>query len=128
MEKTEINVCWFRRDLRLEDNTALYHALEAGLPVLPVFIFDTYILNQLENKKDKRVQFIYETLETINSELKKHQSSFWISHSTPLQAFEQICNEFAVRQVFTNHDYEPYAIDRDLKVKNFLAQKNIAFH
>ncbi|HZW69989.1 MAG TPA: deoxyribodipyrimidine photo-lyase, partial [Hanamia sp.] len=56
------------------------------------------------------------------------QSAFWIGHSTPLQAFEQICNEFEVRQVFTNHDYEPYAIHRDLKVKNFLAQRNIAFH
>jgi deoxyribodipyrimidine photo-lyase len=127
MGKPQINICWFRRDLRLEDNAALYHALQSDLPVLAVFIFDTHILYQLENKKDKRVQFIYETLEKLNSELKKHQSSFWIGHSTPLQAFEQICNEFEVRQIFTNHDYEPYAIDRDLKVKNFLEQKNIAF-
>ena len=74
MEKPEINICWFRRDLRLEDNAALYYALKSNLPVLAVFIFDTDILHQLENKKDKRVQFIYETLEKLNSELKKHQS------------------------------------------------------
>ena len=128
MEKPEINICWFRRDLRLEDNAALYHALKSNFPVLAVFIFDTDILHQFENKKDKRVQFIYETLEKLNSELKKHQSSFWIGHSTPLQTFEQICNEFEVRQVFANHDYEPYAIERDLKVKNFLAQRNIVFN
>ena len=62
MEKPQINICWFRRDLRLEDHASLYHALKSDLPVLPVFIFDTHILDKLDNKKDKRVVFIHETL------------------------------------------------------------------
>ena len=128
MDKPEINICWFRRDLRLEDHASLYHALKSDLPVLPVFIFDTYILDKLENRKDKRVVFIHETLDDLNSKVNKYHSSFWFSHTTPLQAFEQLCQEFNIRQVFTNHDYEPYAIERDIKVKNFLDKRKISFH
>jgi deoxyribodipyrimidine photo-lyase len=60
--KTGINIFWFRRDLRLEDNAALYHALEKGKPVLPIFIFDRAILDELENKNDSRVNFIHRSV------------------------------------------------------------------
>ena len=123
-----INICWLRRDLRLADNAALYHSLKTGFPVLPVFIFDKNILDQLSEKKDKRVSFIYQTLKKLDDQLKKSGSSFYIVHDTPLKAFEKICETFEVKEVFTNHDYEPYAIERDEKIKEFLSKKNIPFH
>ena len=72
---TPIVFHWFRRDLRLEDNTALFHALNSGLPVVPVFIFDTDILSKLSDKEDARVSFIHDSIIKINSKLKKYNSS-----------------------------------------------------
>src|SRR5690242_9610577 len=127
-EAKKINVFWFRRDLRFNDNTALYHALTGKFPVLAVFLFDKTILNQLDDKKDKRVSFIYKTLAQINAELQEHHSSLYVLHDTPVKAFEKICSDFDVKEVFTNHDYEPYAIERDAEIKSFLEGKNILFH
>jgi deoxyribodipyrimidine photo-lyase len=126
--KQDVSICWFRRDLRLFDNVALYHALKDKYPVLPVFIFDTNILEKLPDKKDKRVFFIYHSLEELNSILKKNGSSLYILHDTPLAAFEKLCDGFSVKAVFANHDYEPYATERDKAVSNFLKDKNIPFH
>lgn len=128
MKKAEIDICWLRRDLRLRDNTALYHALRSKFPVLLIFIFDKEILDKLENKKDKRVSFILEMLKQINSDLKKHNSGLYVLTDTPTNAFEKICNDFEVKEVFTNQDYEPYAIERDSKIKKFLEDKRIVFH
>lgn len=128
MKKAEIDICWLRRDLRLSDNTALYHALRSKFPVLLIFIFDKEILDKLENKKDKRVSFILEMLKQINSDLKKHNSGLYVLTDTPTNAFEKICNDFEVKEVFTNQDYEPYAIERDSKIKKFLEDKRIVFH
>ena len=125
--KKQVNICWIRRDLRISDNTALHHALKSGLPVLIVFVFDPLILDKLSDKKDKRVNFIYRALENLNKELAPHGSSLYILHDTPLSAFEKLVHDFDVKMVFTNHDYEPYAIDRDRKVSDFLATKNIDF-
>jgi deoxyribodipyrimidine photo-lyase len=124
----KVSVCWFRRDLRLNDNAAFYHSLKSDHPVLPVFIFDTYILDKLPCKQDKRVSFIYETLIQLNNELIKKDSSFYIIHDSPINAFEKICNTFDVKEVFANHDYEPYAIERDNQLKEFLGKKNVPFH
>ena len=126
-EKQKVTICWFRRDLRVEDNTALYHALRSDFAVLPIFIYDKEILNQLPNKEDKRVVFIRENLEKINTIFKDHDSSLYILHETPLAAFARICNDFDVKEVYTNHDYEPYAIKRDLALGKFLSEKNIIF-
>lgn len=71
---SKINIFWFRRDLRLEDNAGLYHALKAGLKVIPVFIFDSEILEKLEDKSDQRVDYIHQALENIKKELESHQS------------------------------------------------------
>ena len=124
----EISICWLRRDLRLFDNAALYHALKSPYSVLPVFIFDTLILNKLPHKKDKRVAFIHQVLQEIKEELKNSDSSLYVLHDTPLAAFKKICEEFVVKEVFTNRDYEPYAIERDNTIKTFLEENNISFH
>ena len=125
--KEEISICWLRRDLRLVDNTALYHALKSNYPVLLIFIFDTDILDKLPDKKDKRIVFIHEALNEINTGLRKDHSSLYVLHDTPLGAFKKVLAEFEVKKVFTNHDYEPYAIKRDNAIKNFLQDENISF-
>ncbi|MEO8819714.1 MAG: deoxyribodipyrimidine photo-lyase [Ginsengibacter sp.] len=128
MEKKEVNICWLRRDLRLQDNTALYHALKSEYSVLLIFIFDKEILDKLENKEDKRVVFIHQTLEAIDLELKIHKSGLYVLNDTPITAFEKICSDFDVKEVYTNYDYEPYAIERDSKIKNFLEERKVSFH
>jgi deoxyribodipyrimidine photo-lyase len=124
----KISVFWFRRDLRLEDNAGLHHALKGEYPVLPVFIFDTDILQELENKKDARVQFIHDTLMNIQEQLLQWCSSVQIYHDTPLKAFQQIIRDYDVAQVYTNRDYEPYATKRDREIEMLLETKNISFN
>ncbi|MEP7229070.1 MAG: deoxyribodipyrimidine photo-lyase [Ginsengibacter sp.] len=125
MEK--INIFWFRRDLRLYDNAGLYHALKSGLPVLPIFIFDTNILDKLEEKKDRRVEFIRDTLVNIQKELKQIDSDLHVFYGTPGESFDKLISEYKVDTVFTNHDYEPYAIERDSTIKTLLAKEDIQF-
>jgi deoxyribodipyrimidine photo-lyase len=124
MKKEEVSVFWFRRDLRLEDNCALFHALNSEYRVLPVFIFDENMLNELP-KNDARVTFIYETLKNINSELANFNSSLYIKKGNPSDIWDTIFEEFKVKNVFFNKDYEPYAKERDGKVKLLCKQKNI---
>jgi deoxyribodipyrimidine photo-lyase len=121
----KINIIWFRRDLRLEDNAALYFALKAGLPVLPVFVFDTHILSKLTDPCDARVEFIHSALSGLNEQLKKFGSSIKIFHSSPQDAFVSLLNDYQVDSVYANHDYEPYARERDESVKSLL-QKHAA--
>jgi deoxyribodipyrimidine photo-lyase len=128
LDKKKVSIFWFRRDLRLTDNVGLSHALNSGLPVLPVFIFDENILKALTNKLDARVSFIYHTLKEIDETLQKNGSSLYIVYRTPLNAFKNICEEFNVAQVYTNHDYEPYAINRDKEVFDYLEARHISFH
>lgn len=123
----ELNVFWFRRDLRLNDNHGFYQALISSDSVLPVFIFDKNILNELQDKQDKRVSFIHQTLKQLNNEFIKRGSSLFVIYADPLDAFETICKSFLVKEVFTNQDYEPYAIDRDLKISDWLKSKGILF-
>ncbi|TJY35846.1 cryptochrome/photolyase family protein [Pontimicrobium aquaticum] len=125
--KDTINIFWFRRDLRLEDNVGLFHALNTKHNVLPIFIFDKNILESLP-KDDARVTFIHKTLSDINDTLKeKFESSLAIFHNKPLEVFKQLATNYVIDTVFTNHDYEPYAIRRDNDVKAFLETKNIDF-
>ncbi|WP_207492464.1 cryptochrome/photolyase family protein [Aridibaculum aurantiacum] len=125
--KPSINIFWFRRDLRLNDNAGLYHALKAGMPVLPIFIFDKHILDQLEDKHDKRVSFIYQAVLELQTELEKHQSSLHVHYAEPLDVFKQLSQEYNVQAVFTNHDYEPYALQRDAAIKELLQQHGCSF-
>jgi len=124
---SKITIFWFRRDLRLNDNTALFQALQSVFPVVPIFIFDTTILNKLSDKKDARVSFIYNTLKDINEELKKHSGSLLTTYSEPLEVFKKLSKEFDIDAVYTNHDYEPYAVQRDTTIKLFLESNGISF-
>lgn len=126
--KKDVGICWLRRDLRLNDNAALYHALKSPNPVLVVFIFDKNILEKLSDRSDKRVAFIHQTLEKMNNELMANGSSMYVAHDTPQHAFATISEKFNVQNVYTNRDYEPYGIARDAEIEELLAQKNIGFH
>ena len=127
MEKQKVSICWLRRDLRLFDNTALYHALQSPFPVMLLFIFDKNILDQLDNKSDKRIAFIHETLSNINNDLRKYGSSILVVYDTPLNAFSKINETFQIKEICLNHDYEPYAIERDEKIKDFAKHHQINF-
>ena len=126
--KTKLNLFWFRRDLRLIDNRGLYEALQSDLPVLPIFIFDTNILEKLENKEDKRVDFIFQALEKLNEYLEKQGKSIQIFYGKTLEIYEKLSQQYEIGNVFCNEDYEPYAIKRDQEIKDFLASKNINFY
>jgi deoxyribodipyrimidine photo-lyase len=123
----KINLFWFRRDLRIHDNAGLYHALKGKFPVVPVFIFDKIILDKLENKKDKRVEFIRDVIIEMQNALLKANTSLEVYYGTPQEIFKKLIKEYDVQVVYTNHDYEPYAIERDSIIKKLLAEKNIDF-
>lgn len=123
----KINLFWFRRDLRLEDNAGLFHALSSGLPVLPVFIFDSNILDELEDKADPRVSFIYGALELMQEKLVKASSTLDVRYGQPLAVWKKLIADYDIETVFTNKDYEPYARDRDAEVEELLKRKGIAF-
>ena len=122
----KINIFWFRRDLRIQDNHGLFKALLAK-NVLPVFIFDKTILNKLQNKKDQRVLFIYQELKKVKKKFEEHGGSLLVLYDQPLDAFKQIIKTYPIDGVFTNRDYEPYATERDLAVEEYLKSQNIKF-
>jgi deoxyribodipyrimidine photo-lyase len=124
MKKQQVSIFWFRRDLRLEDNVALFYALQSEYPVIPLFIFDTEILNSL-TKNDARVGFIYESLQKINTELNAIGSSLLIKKGSTTAVWKSLFNEFYISSIFLNKDYEPYAIKRDLAIEA-LAKENKA--
>ncbi len=128
VDKKSVNIFWFRRDLRLHDNAGLYHALKSGLPVLPVFIFDRNILDKLEDQDDARVTFIHETLIELNLELQKIGSSILVKYNFPDKAWDEIIAEYDIHNVYTNHDYEPYAREGDEQLATKLSERNITFH
>jgi deoxyribodipyrimidine photo-lyase len=117
-----VNIFWFRRDLRLNDNAGLYYALKTGVPVIPVFIFDKNILDKLEDKADRRVEFIHAALEEIQTELAAIGSSLEVYYGTPKEVYKELLAKYKIEKVFANHDYEPYALERDLKIAKLLKE------
>jgi deoxyribodipyrimidine photo-lyase len=124
---TPVTIFWFRRDLRLDDNAGLYRALKSGSPVLPIFIFDREILDKLEDKDDARVTFIYQTIEGIQKELQQNGSSLLILYDKAEHAWDRLLKEYKIAAVYTNHDYEPYAKERDEAIAQKLKKHSIAF-
>ena len=124
----DVALFWFRRDLRLHDNAALYHALKSKIPVLPVFIFDTQILDDLSDKSDARVTFIHQTVQDLHQELTRHGSTLLVRQGAPLDVWKDLLREFPVAAVYTNRDYEPYALERDQAVETLLQSAHIPFH
>lgn len=123
-----VNIFWFRRDLRLNDNAGLYHALKAGQPVVPVFIFDRNILDDLTDKADRRVEFIHAAIREMQQQLVQLGSSMVVYYGFPNEVFKHLMQRYAIGKVFANHDYEPYAKDRDSEIKTLLATAGITFH
>ncbi|MCH9659369.1 MAG: DNA photolyase family protein, partial [Bacteroidetes bacterium] len=125
--KSKVNIFWFRRDLRLEDNKGFCKALQGTYPVLPLFIFDTEILDNL-NEDDARVSFIFDRVQQMCNQLKKQGSSIAMYYATPAKAFQEITSQYDVQNVITNRDYEPYARKRDEDISTALSEKGIGFY
>ncbi len=129
MIKEFVSLFWFRRDLRLEDNVAFANALQtASVPVLPIFIFDSEILERLENKSDARVQFIHQTLQKMDEELRTKGSGLWVGHGSVIDVFTELFEKYDVRRVYCNGDYEPSAVARDIAVEKLCEKRGITFH
>jgi deoxyribodipyrimidine photo-lyase len=122
--KPSVNIFWFRRDLRLHDNAALFHSLKEGVPVLPIFIFDKYILDELEDKADRRVTFIHSALEELQQQLASLGSSLLVFYGVPKDVFNHLISLYSIEKVYTNHDYEPYAFQRDKEINDVLQNNN----
>jgi deoxyribodipyrimidine photo-lyase len=121
----KINIFWFRRDLRLDDNTALNDALGSDLPVLPVFIFDENIIKELPFN-DPRITFIFETLFRLNGQLIESGSSVLIKKGDPGKIWKELIMTFDINSVYINKDYEPYSISRDNAIEKLLTSNGIA--
>jgi deoxyribodipyrimidine photo-lyase len=124
MEK--FTIFWFRRDLRLNDNKGLYEALKGKNKVIPIFIYDTNIIDKIK-KNDHRLTFIQNALGGINNAMKRNRCTLGTYRGTPKAVFEKIIREFPIEKVIANHDYESYAIDRDQEIKKILSQEGIVF-
>lgn len=118
---------WFRRDLRFNDNAGLFEALKSGMPVVPVFIFDTEILHQLEDKQDKRVDLIHQQLTLLHAHLQAYSSGLVVRYGRAQDVMFDLCREFRVSHIYCNEDYEPQAIVRDTTILNIAVAKNILF-
>lgn len=124
----KVNVFWFRRDLRLDDNVGFYEALSADLPVLPIFIFDKEILDKLP-EDDARVTFIYEELQRMRNQLQQdHGSSIALLYGKPEDILKELLKDHDINAVYTNHDYEPYAHERDAAIGSILEKNGVEFY
>ena len=120
------SVFWFRRDLRLDDNLGLNAALSSGLKVIPIFIFDTEIINKLE-KNDLRIKMIHAALVKLNDAMLGNRCNVGMYLGNPKAVFESLLKKFKIKSVYANHDYEPYATERDKSIKSFLEKKNVTY-
>jgi deoxyribodipyrimidine photo-lyase len=123
----KISLCWFRRDLRTEDQTALFYSLQQEEQVLPLFIFDRHILDALEDKTDARVSFIHAQITSLKAFFEQQGSSMLVRYGHPEQVFQELLHEYELQSVYTNRDYEPYAQSRDSQIESLLREKNIPF-
>ena len=120
------SVFWFRRDLRLDDNLGLNAALSSGLKVIPIFIFDTEIINKLE-KNDLRIKMIHAALVKLNDAMLGNRCNVGMYLGNPKAVFESLLKKYKIKSVYANHDYEPYATERDKSIKSFLEKKNVTY-
>lgn len=124
--RDEVSIFWFRRDLRLDDNHALFQALKSGHKVLCIFIFDKNILSKLTSLEDARLIFIHQTVSQLNDSLRSNNSTLLTFYDTPLAVFEQLTKDYEIQSVYINRDYEPYGINRDSAVEIYLKGLNIS--
>lgn len=126
-EKPVVNIFWMRRDLRLDDNTALFHALKTRENVLPLFIFNPDILSRIPDVSDYRINFIYETILQIKNELEKFGSTLCVLHGRPMDIFKSLIEKYHICSVYCNRDYEPYTNHRDMHVERLLKMNRTEF-
>jgi|JI10StandDraft_1071094.scaffolds.fasta_scaffold322921_2 deoxyribodipyrimidine photo-lyase len=127
-DETPVAIHWFRRDLRLDDNTALNAALASGLPVLPIFIFDPKILRHLKLKGDSRITFIHDTLQKLDAALRKRGSMLRVFFDTPENVYRRLFEQMSVRGIWCNEDYEPYARERDGAIAGLCKKQGVEYH
>lgn len=123
---SSLTIFWHRRDLRIQDNAGLYRALKAGGAVQPVFIFDREILDQLP-KEDARVEFIHRSVSELAKAYQAHGSDLRVYYGKPVEVWQQLLEQEAVDAIYTNRDYEPYAIARDKAVADIAASHGATF-
>jgi len=126
-QENKISIFWFRRDLRLKDNKGLFEALKSGVRVLPIFIFDTDIIDELP-RDDSRITFIYDSLKNMHNLLENYGSALHCLKGKPHEVWHQLLNKFEIAAVFANKDYEPYALKRDKEIRILLQKNNIPFN
>ena len=122
-----LSLVWLRRDLRLHDNAALYCALTSGRPVLPVFIFDRTILDDLDDRLDRRVEFLVQEINRLRDELAELGSTIIVRYGHPIDVWKELIKEYHVGEVFANYDYEVYAKERDKAIGDLLKENGIGF-
>ena len=125
--KEKISIFWFRRDLRLHDNAGLYYALKSEYPVVPLFIFDRNILDDIDDKTDPRITFIYQAIENMRKELHDMGADLLVYYGFPEKIWKSLSEEYDVAAVYANTDYEHYAIERDKAVYKILKEKGATF-
>lgn len=123
-----LTIHWFRRDMRVEDNTALFHALQSDQLLLGLFIFDSTILSKLEDPDDARLSFIHLQVQRLKSQFEALGGSLLVLYGDPLVLWPQLLNDYPVGAVYTNRDYEPYARQRDGALNKLFESKGVAFH
>jgi deoxyribodipyrimidine photo-lyase len=128
MSQYHKSLVWFRRDLRDYDHAALYHALKSSSQVYCVFLFDTEILDQLKDKADRRVEFIWESVQELKAALRAKGGDLIVLHGAAKKEIPKLAKKLQVEAVYSNRDYEPCAIARDLAVASILKQENTEFH
>ena len=128
MDKENISIFWFRRDFCVADNAGLYHALKGKHRVLPLFIFDKDILDKLEDNNDARVSFIHQEIGKLKAEFIGNGSDLLVEYGFPLSIWKDIISNYNITAVYTNHDYEPYAKERDGALTSLFSKNNITFH
>ena len=120
------SIFWHRRDLRIEDNAGLFKALSNSTEVLPVFIFDRSILSKLP-KRDRRVVFIHQEITKLKKQYHALGSDLLVLYGEPIELIPQLASTNSANAVFTNRDYEPYAIGRDKTIHEALQKTKIEF-
>ena len=120
-------IFWFRRDLRLDDNHALFKALKSGYDVLPIFIFDSNITNKL-NQNDHRLNYINNVLDGLNKRLSENKKKIYIYKGNPIEIISKLIIKLKIKEIYLNKDYEPYARDRDDKIEKLCVANNVSYN
>ena len=120
-------IFWFRRDLRLDDNHALFKALKSGYDVLPIFIFDSNITIKL-NQNDHRLNYINNVLDGLNKRLSENKKKIYIYKGDPIEIISKLIIKLKIKEIYLNKDYEPYARDRDDKIEKLCVANNVSYN